>query len=501
MRMTCGAFRRPAAAAAAALMLLCGGCRFRAEDFGVSQTPDVPVTEQVKLERLIIGYNETMPLDPFSETSEVNLQITKLCFEPLYELDAQMQPRGVLASADEKISDTEYRITLNGQRVFWDGSGVSPKDVVFSYQKAAASPFYSYLSLSIESVRADSDSVVVRLTRPNVNFRMALGFPVIKAVKHSRGGSDWPGYIGTGPYRPVFDGTARLEADAGHPDYGSCCVRTMILKNTPDFEAMNDSVAASIIQAGYSSLPGGKLPTISGNVYASDRNTMVYLGFCPGGKADQAELRRAVSAALDRGRLRAFYGGYAEAARTPFNPSFSKITGKCASLSYDPGAAEETAKNFSRLRLTLAVNEENAVRCGVADEIAGELENAGLKVRVKRLPYEMYRETALYGGCDMYLGETDVCPDFSFFEILGGAPGKPGAACSPELSAARDSYLSTGDESGFLERFDLELPFVPLLYRDGAVLFSSNLVVTLSGTFMSAFANAGRTEILQKAAQ
>lgn len=484
-----GGMKRGIAFLSAAILLWsCSAC---ATEPGQILGPDAMTDKTVTAdaEELVMAYHAPYSLDPYADITDQNREIAKLCYEPLFAMDSEMLTYAVLAASVEKLSELEYKIALNPLRTFSDGSAITPGDVVFSYTKAI-SGYYAYLSSIIAEVRESGNDVTVRLLKENVNFPKAMTFPIIKKADYAAPTETEINYVGSGIYMPSYIGGAKLSLNPLHPQAGTAKVKTVLLKAVPDFSALNDSLKANIINAGYSELIGNALPTVSGNVYQVPLNRMVYLGFTAAGVCTDSNLRAAVSLAVDRARVNAFFGGYSEVTDTPFNPNDSKIQASCANLIQNVEAAKAKVQSIVMPQtLRLAVNSDNTAKVNLANELQRELEAVGIPVRVVSLEFSSYRDAVLYGGCDLYIGEIKLSADYSFAELIDSLTPKQGILCSQYLCGTRDAYLRTGDPSRFLSAFEAELPFIPLVYRAGVVAYSSNLVVTQSDTFENAFYN------------
>ena len=449
----------------------------------------------VDAEELILAYHSAYSLDPYADITDLNREIAKLCYEPLFAPDSEMMTYAVLAASVEKISDFEYKIVLNTGRTFWDGSAITADDVVFSYSKAIAGADYAYLSSIVSDVSKNGNDVVVKLVKENINFLNALTFPIIKKANYVAPTESKIDYVGSGMYIPSYNDGAKLTLNAFHPNAAEAKVKTVVLKAVPDFDALNDSLKANIINAGYCELIGNTLPTVSGNVYQVPLNRMVYIGFTAAGVCADTNLRTAISLAIDRTRVNAFFGGYSEIAKTPFNPNYKKVETSCNNLIQNIEAAKAKVQSIiSPGTLRLAVNSDNTAKVNLANELQRELEAVGISVRVVSLDFASYRDAVLYGGCDLYIGEVKLSADYNYSELIDSLTPKQGILCSQYLVDTRNLYLRTGDYTRFLAAYEVEMPFIPLVYRDGVVAYSSNLVVAPSDTFENAFYNLAYTQ-------
>lgn len=474
------------------VIALSAGCAVEEGQFGEIDDKPIQTTQTLPLEEMTVSYNSSYSLDPYSRNTELNLQLAKLCFEPLFAIDEEFDTYGLLASALTKISDTQYLITVNPARVFWDGSAVTAGDVVYSYNKAISGVNYSYITAAVLSVEERDGGVLVTLVKPNVNFANLMSFPVIKN-NANKSVSD---YIGSGLYIPSLGAADVLNLNSLHPRAQSASVKKITLVDSPDFEAMNDSVAAGLLNGFYADMSGNTLPIISGNVFGVRQNRVIYLGFNRGGSFSDVNLRSAVSMCIDRSRLVGYLGGYCEVATSLLHPAASE--GVCSALKYDTTAVDAIFDELGELTaITFLVSESNDLKLRIAEEIAKQLTAGGFPVTLKKVNYEDYLAAIASGAFDMYLGDLPLSDDLSF-DTLITASGTLGVSASATLIAARDNYLATGNDENLLSVYNSELPFSVLLYRKGMVAYSSNLVITAGDSFDYAFCNIEQTKVIRK---
>ena len=67
------------------------------------------------------------------------------------------------------------------------------------------------------------------------------------------------------------------------------------------------------------------------------------------------------------------------------------------------------------------MNIESTAKSAAANEIARQLQEAGLRVTVERLPWEEYTAALAARDFDLYLGEVYLTPDFDLSALI--APG------------------------------------------------------------------------------
>lgn len=134
---------------------------------------------------------------------------------------------------------------------------------------------------------------------------------------------------------------------------------------------------------------------------------LLYLGFnASQGLCRDPEVRRAVARAIDRDSLaETIFARHAAAAAIPVHPVSLLYNEELAKrLSYDPSIL--TDLDLKGRSLTLLVNIENTAKSAAANEIARQLQEAGLRVTVERLPWEEYTAALAARDFDLYLGKS-----------------------------------------------------------------------------------------------
>ena len=158
-------------------------------------------------------------------------------------------------------------------------------------------------------------------------------------------------------------------------------------------------------------------------------------------------------------------------------------------LSYDPSIL--TDLDLKGRSLTLLVNIENTAKSAAANEIARQLQEAGLRVTVERLPWEEYTAALAARDFDLYLGEVYLTPDFDLSALI--APGGAlnygryaDAQCNTLLDAF--SLNETDQTARALYRYLAQsAPIAPIAFKTASVLTPSGLIDGLNPTVSSPF--------------
>ena len=125
---------------------------------------------------LNIAYaNELTILDPFYTASAVDLYATYFIYDGLFNIlpDNSFEPL-VAESWDISEDGIIYSFHIRSGIKFHNGAELNAGDVVYSFQRAAESPFMDMLTMPIDRVEAEGNTVKVYLKEANASFMQAL---------------------------------------------------------------------------------------------------------------------------------------------------------------------------------------------------------------------------------------------------------------------------------------------------------------------------------------
>ncbi len=256
---------------------------------------------------------DTTGLDPHTQTAFASFRLLELIYEPLVNLDENLDLVPALAESWE-FSDDAQTLTLYLRKgvTFHNGAEFTAEDVVASFNRildeaTAAAARANYLS--IESIDSPDDfTVVFNLSEPDVPLLAALATTNAAIVDSADIESGDVSTIanGTGPF--VLDNwtpeeTTTLSAYANWwgegPNIDGIDIRiipdeTSILAalraGTIDFALLNDPLVATLL-IGDETIELNRAPSISYHVL------QLHAGVEP---LDKLEVRQAISCAIDR---------------------------------------------------------------------------------------------------------------------------------------------------------------------------------------------------------
>ncbi|MCR5040840.1 MAG: hypothetical protein K6C36_01925 [Clostridia bacterium] len=440
------------------------------------EEPSEAVTEAVRNmpAELRLPYNADDGLNPFAVESSMNSVLMPLMYEGLFSVSADYTPAPVLAQR-ASVSDYAMTVTL-APRSFSDGTAVTARDVVYSFEQAASSPLYKNRLARISAARSSGADVVFDLESPNFFSVALLDFPVVKSGT-AQDRTSVP--VGTGRFVPSGPDTLVSRGDGE--------VKEIRLYNIFDGSTLDTNLELGHIDLYYTDLSDGTGANTSFSVYSRDVNSLVYLGFNPNiNSLSDPALRRALSTACDRASVAgSAFQGYARPALAVLNPAYAgsgeAVWDEAArpADAYDliaaagyasPADIDEpgvTAK--TELSYRLITPEGNRFKSDCAENLRRSFAAAGVELTVTELGSEAFAQYLEAGWYDLYLGEVRLNKDQDLTQLFSGRS----ATVLPETECAGvyDSYLrhEVGIEE-FNSAFYADVPFIPLVYRCGAVV-------------------------------
>ncbi|MGN0523653.1 MAG: ABC transporter substrate-binding protein [Eubacterium sp.] len=441
-----------------------------------------------------LSYSQSDSLNPFESKTLNNQVLEELVFDSLFTLDENLEPQPSIASGYSYTDSETLTVTLNSGIQFSNGSQVNADSVVYSFNQAKNSPHWENSLKPISSAdRIDDLTVQFNLSYSNPNAHNLLTFAI------AYDDTDEKGYaIGSGKYKyGEGDGQVYIEQNSLHQGFNPHITKITLI-NITSAESIVNAVNIGNISYAVRDLSDSGSIRMQCNKKAINLNNMVYLGVnCKSGITADENIRKAISLAIDRETLvKSSYQGYAKCATSVFNPvsrlgKQTQTFAEAADISGAKQAIDQGAQKDSSLSLTLVVN-DTSVNKSAATYIEQQLETAGFTVEVKILKSKEYLKAVKQGNFDIYLGETKVPNDFnlsSFFTSKGAT--RYGIDLKNSVSA--DSYKAylngEGEIGGFILDFSEELPFIPLLYRQGMICFTKSMHGDMQGYTGNYFSN------------
>ncbi len=466
-------------------------------------------TAQSGVKEFRLAYSSMDTLDPYSAKSKQNKELSTLLYDSLFAVDDSYKLIYRVGTGIETY-EKYLVVTLKNDVYFTDGSLLTAKDVVDSYNAAKASNTAGYKDdlSNFKSCTQLSDTVVTfELKSALTNAQYALIFPIFKSgtrgQKLSTGIAKAP--IGSGRYiYSNINGNATLVANNSWA-FGTVKTPTLVLTETVDEQAVAFCLSNGKVNCGYDDLYDEALDTANGSkTLPVPLNNIVFLGANSKSKYfGNKDFRRFLSYLIDRERICAdSYLSRALPATGIFNPQYQEMAAKMElpvtavaakaqevfeTLDFDEQKDAEGfyTKDGVRVNLRLAVSKAATFRVQTANYIAAALSTFGIACTVSVYTPEEYTAALKNGNYDFYVGEMKVGNDLSLSSLLTvyGAPNGDALASYKKYRAG--SITATE----FIDVFEEELPIIPLCFRLGSVFLPKNMQGDMNSSYSDVYFN------------
>ncbi|MBE6741592.1 MAG: ABC transporter substrate-binding protein [Ruminococcaceae bacterium] len=441
-----------------------------------------------------LSYTQSDSLNPYESDTLNNQVVQNLVFESLFVLDEAYEAQPLLASGYSYTDSKTLSVTVSGGNTFSDGTLIDAESIIYAFNQAKDSYRWKNSLKCIESISAPSSTVVdFKLKYANPNAHKLLTFAIAKSENDENG---YP--IGSGRYKfGEGGGTVYLEVNPNKKDFNPHFTKIPLV-NIASAESIENAINIGNISFAFRDLSEISNIKIQSNKKAVNLNNLVYIGINNKvGITKNENIRRAVSLATDRDALvKSAYQGYAKSAASIFNSSCSLgkqtvVFDKTADTAAAKQAITQSGYDEKDLKLDILVN-SNSNRRAAAKLIKQQLEAVGFKVTINEESDKAYKNKVESGAFDLYIGETKLPADMnlnSFFTAKGATLYGIDVKKS-DSAKAYQGYLNSENEIGsFVLSFTQEMPFVPLLYRQGMICYSKSLHGDMQGYVDNYFSN------------
>jgi len=449
-----------------------------------------------------LAYFKEDTVNPYLCTSTLNAVVSDLIYDQLITVNSEFEAEMVIAQKVEYTGSRVITVTLRDGIVFSDGTLLSGADIQYSFEaasqkateKKSGSRYAGAMSV-FQSCSYSENKVYFRLNEPDPRAYMLLDFPIIKAESDKDGKTP----IGSGRYIFVSDvltGTYLLRNERWYSTNVSD-VRRISLVSMPSVESIVHSVEIGTISYYYTDLRDGYPTRLNANYTTVDINNLVYLGVNTSNPTlTNTSVRKAISYALNREDIiTASYAGRAYAATGPLTTSWptaaiaqsgstlSSLTSAVRALEEDGFINEDDSRRYHRynekgeyLEYKLLVNKANEQQVSAAEQIAMQLEDAGIGITIEQVTFQQLKERIAAGKYDLYLAEYSMMNNMDFSALFTPNEGLYYGLTPQQTIETWNSYLSgTMTIDRVIQAFESELPFIPVCYRLGIACYSRSL--------------------------
>ncbi len=452
-------------------LTLFSGCR---NNDGENSDPVVvPNISDRKEGTLKLAYSKADMLDPFASSMSANLQILGLIYDGLYKLNKSYEPIPVIAKSGI-ANGTTVNITLSSA-VFSDGTPITSADVVYSFEQARYSPFYSTRLKNFSMANATTSNMIVfNLHSPDPYALSCLTFPIVKNDSYG----ELP--IGSGRYVPQKSGESiYLMVNTKKAGFNPS-IKTIMLVPVRDSSSIESSLEIGNTGFYYNDLSDGKYIRINAKTVDMGINNFIYLGFNSESPVFSDKLiRQAVNLSINRKEIvTTAFQGHAREAYSPFNPDWYALASKDLIITENTQKAaellEQSETDTGNMTISLLVNKDNQFKLETAESIKKSLESLGFDVNLKDYETQYYIEAVEAGSFDIYIGETRLSPNMDLHPLLSGGDVSYGIDPENEACLRYEQFLSGSCElMDFINSFNENLPLIPICYRNAAASYTN----------------------------
>lgn len=441
-----------------------------------------------------LSYSQSDSLNPYQSKTLNNQIVQDLVFDSLFVLDEGFNAQPSIATGYSYTDSRTLIVTIPSGIKFSDDTDLTVGSIVRSFNDAKKSQRWGNSLSAISSASAVSETAVqFNLAFANPNAHNLLTFAI------SKGENDKKGYpIGSGRYKfNEGDGDVFVEKNPKHPGFNPHFTKIKLI-NITSSESIDNAINIGNISYAFRDLAEGSKTRISANKKAVNLNNLVFIGVNGyTGITSNENIRRAISLAVDRDLIvKVAYQGYGKSATSVFNPTSrlgrsSVVFSNTADTAAAKQAILQSGYNSSKLKINILVN-QNPNKVSTAKLIKQQLEAVGFSVNVNSVSSQSYYSMIGKRSFDIYVGETKIPNDMrlnSFY--LGNGATRFGINLENSQSKnAYFEYLNGQSEIGkFVLEFSQEMPFVPLVYRQGMICYSKSMHGDMQGYAGSYFAN------------
>ena len=446
---------------------------------------------------MVLAYSAGDKIDPFQCESTLTQNLCCLLYDRLIQMSPEFEPEYIIAKSI-KVEHTIVTVQVRSGMVFSNGAPLTADDVSYSYflasQRGSA---YADRLKNVVSCSIKGMTVTFVMQNENVNAFRLLDFPIVHYDPAAN--KDLPP-IGSGRYKfaTLSDGvtpnTTLLVKNNRWYNPDKVQIESIALKEMPTVESIVHSIEIGTLSYMYTDMRDGTPKSVNANYRKVDLNHLVYLGINTNetSLADE-NVRRAIYYAISTNEVAsAGFGGMAIGATGPFTPNWTAAaqyqTGNGRShvqlanerldqsgyVIFNNGIRED--QSGKQLSFNLLVSRKNDRYMAAAESIKNQLAAVGIQVEITEISANGLVTRAAEGKYHLYLAEYAVLNDMDIGKLFTPGEGLYNGPRPYDSVRTYTNYrLGMGSLEEFVNAFENELPFIPLCYRTGMIVFTRNL--------------------------
>ena len=485
------------------IMLLLTACDEINENFSLNlekekeqqQQQEQPVRD---ISSIAIAFESSDVLNPYRLKTLNNKSVSSLMYDSLIKLDPSytVQYKGLASSI--VMNGNIAIVKLKDEIYFEDGSPIRAEDVKYSLDMARGlETEYAFGLKNVDSSTVEDEKTLnIYLVKEDINFINLLTFPIIK---------EGEGLLD----KPVSSGRYVKKGDKLVPNlnYGGVesKVKEINLVRMEHESSIVYSIQKNIIDMYFtadSSFVNGAKPVNYNNV---NMNRLVYVGINNYGEYfSNPTFKQAINIAINREEINShIYSSAGLTATSPFNPDFYYYEDESnytildsvkllESIGYDEKDDEGYRMDGSeRVSINILVHKDNSSKVAIANMIKDYLKSIGIEVIIDEQPYDEYISKLNNNEYDLYIAEVGI-PDNMDISFLLYPNQDAGYGTVPDSEIYLNYLMMQSNEidmPAFLESFEDNMPFIPLVYKNGILVYSKDLPIDVVATYHDIFYN------------
>ena len=446
---------------------------------------------------LVLPYTADDTFNPYYCQSTLTRNICYLMYDSLLQMSPDYEPEYIIAKS-VTVDHTIVTVQVRSGIVFSNGAKLTAEDVSYSFYLATQKgSIYRENLENVASCSMKGMTVTFMMQNENVNAFRVLDFPIVHFDPSAN--KDLPP-IGSGRYKFAMmeDGVTPNKSllVRNHKWYNpdKVQIETIGLKELPTVESIVHSIEIGTVSYLYTDMRDGTPQSVSADYRKVDLNNLLYLGLNTNdvSLADE-NVRRALSAAISTNEVAAAgFGGMAMGATGPFTPRWKEAaqyqtgTGRASVKTaseyldqagyvfYNDGIRED--QSGKQLSFNLLICRNNSRHRAAAENIKTQLAKVGVNVDITEISGEGMIKRAGEGKYHLYLAEYAVLGDMDIGKLFTPGEGLYNGPRPYDSVRTYTSYrLGQGTLEDFITAFQNELPFIPICYRMGMVVYARTL--------------------------
>lgn len=451
-------------------------------------------------------YN-TDTLNPLTTSVKHNAEVLSFMYDSLYTAQSDFSAAANLAeNASVSPDGLTYSVQIRSGVQFSNGETLAANDVAASINTIIASNgYYKNRLTMIKGAAAKGNRVEIYLKKPTANLNVLLDFPILPKggkEEHAKGeNNDVLSSVipGSGIYQLSeyqLNKEIRLKVNRSHHSGAMPYIETVVIHMAADRETAVSMLENSRIDVltGYAADIETYTPRKKLNYKTYNGCRFVFLGMNTKEKeANTPKVRSAVSAAIHRedilsaGNVNAIIsslpvhpGAYLYSSDTDLyginqSGAGGLLTAEGWADTDSNGILDKTvlSKKYE-LSFELLVSADSPTKTLIAESIRKSLSALGINIKIRSLPYAAYQSKIASGDYELFLGETELLPNFDFDDISTLSKlNQKDIALSDEIKdtqSATDSMTQKENYSQILSLYSAQRPVAGLYFKNEVLL-------------------------------